>query len=196
MRRISERIYTWSVFSKEKEMFFNGHWVSNGTSILLVDPPALDEADAQEVEDLGRPGKIVLTNKDHVRDAPALSRRFGAPIHIHEADRPLVSCEIAGTFTDGDLIDGFLRVVHIADGKSPGESALYFGSEKAVILGDALIGHPQGRLSMMPDEKYADPARAKQGLQRLKELDIKWILVGDGASIFDDAPPALRSALR
>jgi len=52
-----------------------------------------------------------------------------------------------------------------------------------LIVGDALIGKPAGSVSLLPAEKYADLAKAKEGLRRLLKYEFDSLLVGDGASI-------------
>jgi glyoxylase-like metal-dependent hydrolase (beta-lactamase superfamily II) len=100
------------------------------------------------------------------------------------------------TFKDGELLPGGIWVIHLQDQKSPGESALFLQLGKGVlIVGDALIGKPPGRLSLLPAEKYADAAKAKAGLRRLLKYQFDAVLVGDGTSILTEAKPAVEQAV-
>ena len=75
--------------------------------------------------------------------------------------------------------------------KSPGESAFYLEKRKILILGDALIGHPPGKLSLLPGVKYQDYRKAHVGLRRLFILSFDALLVGDGQSILTGGQEAL-----
>src|SRR5437867_1292238 len=120
MKKLADSVHTWWVFSEEKQLDFNGYYLALGETAVLVDPPALSPEDIAEIEALGRPTEIILTNKDHRRQAPRARELFGAPIAIHAADRALIDCEVDRTFQDGEQLGGALQVVHVPDGKSPG----------------------------------------------------------------------------
>ena len=134
---------------------------------------------------------VVLTNKDHRRGSEECRRRLGTPILIHELDAPLLDIPADKTFKDGERIAGELEVIHLPSMKSPGESALYWKNERVLILGDALIGKPPGSLNLLPPEKYEDIRKAGESLKKLKGLDARMILVGDGDPVLSSAPAAL-----
>ena len=113
-----------------------------------------------------------------------------------DADAPQMDLKPSKTFKDGELLPCGIWVIHLLDQKSPGESALFLQQGKGVlIVGDALIGKPQGALSLLPPEKYPDAAKAKAGLGRLLKYQFDAILVGDGASILTGAKPAVEQAV-
>lgn len=64
-----------------------------------------------------------------------------------------------------------------------------------LIVGDAQIGKPPGSLTMLLLEKYADAAKAREGLRRLLQYHFDAILVGDGTVILTGAQPAVERAL-
>ena len=198
MKEIASGIRTWSIFSQEKKLDFNGHLVSAQDGCVLVDPPPMTDGDRQEADGLGPMLAIVITNRHHTRAAAAASAHWGVPILIHEADAAGLppGVPIAGTYRDGDQLAGGLVVVGLRDQKSPGESALLCARANALILGDALIGAPPGSLRMLPDDKYADPAKARGGLKRLLDLRFDALLLGDGASIPQGGRRAVESFLR
>jgi glyoxylase-like metal-dependent hydrolase (beta-lactamase superfamily II) len=194
MKRIADGIHQWSVFSADKQYDFCGLHLALDSGPVLIDPPPMSPEVAAAIDNLGAPARIYLTNKDHRRDAPAARERFGAPIAIHHLDRPLLDCAADETFDDGDLLGGALEVLRVPASKSPGESALYWRARDILILGDALIGNPPGALSMLPDAKFSDPALARREAARVVgALTPTMILVGDGVSILQDAPAALRT---
>ena len=140
---------------------------------------------------------IILTNRDHVREASAVQAEFKCQLFVPEADAVQMEVPATKTFRDQELLPGGIWVVQLKDQKSPGESALFIQQGKGVlILGDALIGKPAGSLSMLPAEKYADPEKAKEGLRRLLKYQFDSALVGDGVSIMTGAKPVLEQALQ
>jgi len=197
MRTLFEDIWAWSVYSKQKRLDFNGHVLRGEQATILVDPPALDEDDLEKIRREPAPFHILLTNKDHCRDSQALRRQLDAELWIHEADAGLLENAPDHTLTDGQLLPGGLRALHVPDNKSPGETAFFLDRHDGVlILGDALIGYPIGEVSLLPRDKYADAARAKEGIRVLLGPQYQTLLLGDGASIFRNGRDAVQRFLQ
>jgi glyoxylase-like metal-dependent hydrolase (beta-lactamase superfamily II) len=191
MKKIHDDLYTWHIFNEEKKLNFNGLYLKAGGSFILIDPPPMSNQDREFVEQTGKPKNIYLTNKHHTRASVDCRHAWGSRIYVHEKDQPLMEITVDGTFADGDLLEGELKVVHIPHAKTPGESGLYWEKNKTLIVGDAVIGKPEGGLSMLADEKFKDPKLARQGLNLLLEFDFDTLLVGDGTSILKDAKRVL-----
>ena len=191
MKKVSGDIWSWSVFSDEKKLFFNGLYLQCPQGPVLIDPPPLADEDFATLNELGRPKTVVLTNKDHRRGSEECRKRLGTPILIHELDAPLLDLKPDGTFKNGERVAGELEVLHLPHMKSPGESALYWKKERVLVLGDALIGKPTGELGLLPAEKFADARKAVESLKKLRSLDLKMVLVGDGDSVLSDGTAAL-----
>lgn len=185
MREVVPGVYEWSWFSDEKQINFNGHLVVEGRDRVLIDPPPMTEEDRAEIARQGGVTAIVLTNRDHVRESAACQRSYGAPIWVPAADTAWVDVRFDRTYQHASHVPGGLVAIHVPDAKSPGESALWSASKHALIVGDAVIGKPPGALGMLPDEKFADPAKARDGLRVLLDAryDYDAVLVGDGVSI-------------
>jgi glyoxylase-like metal-dependent hydrolase (beta-lactamase superfamily II) len=197
MKEILPGIYQWSWFSQEKGYDFNGHFIVSGADRVMIDPPPLSAEDDAWLQKFGPVACIVLTNRDHVREADAYRKKFKTIVLAPEADAPLMEIKIDRNFMDGDLLPGGMKAIHIPDGKSPGESALLLDRGKGIlILGDALIGKPPGRLGLMPAEKYKDPAKAREGIRVVCHHDFDAVLVGDGASILTGGRRAIEEFLR
>ncbi len=197
MKPVLPGIATWSWFSEEKQMAFNGHLLDVGEHRILVDPPLLPDADLAQLTAAGRVDYILLTNRDHERETARYQSVLGARVYVPRMDAAEMSVTPDMTFVDGELLPGGLWVIHLSDQKSPGESALFLQQGRGVlIVGDALIGKPEGSVSLLPPGKYADPARAREGLRRLLKYDFDSLLVGDGTSIMNGAKAVVERALR
>lgn len=184
MQEVLPGIYQWSWFSQEKGYDFNGHWVVSGQERVIMDPPPMTLEEQEWLRKQGQIACIVLTNRDHVREAQAFRTQFSTQIFVHEKDAPLLEIKVDKTYRDGDRLPGGLVAVHVPDNKSPGETALFLDRGKGVLfLGDALIGKPPGQLNLMPADKYADVAKAREGVRVLLKYHYDTVLVGDGASI-------------
>jgi glyoxylase-like metal-dependent hydrolase (beta-lactamase superfamily II) len=177
------RVLTWSWLSERHGYDFNGTFVLDERGNLCIDPV---EPDAATLDRLAKEGvaRILITNRNHVRAANAVRERTGARVAIHPADAAYARQQSAAI--DADLVVGErvgpFRVVGVP-GKSPGEIALHDPERRLLILGDAAIGNPPGRLSLLPDRVMDDPRQLRASLRRLLELDFAAVLVGDGAPI-------------
>ncbi len=197
MKQIVPRIWQWSRFSEEKNIDFNGLLLAVGEHRIVVDPPPMGSEDLAECRRGGAIDYIVVTNRDHTRDVANLKKELGCQVFVPEADAAEMDVAADKTYKDGELLPGGIWAIHLKDQKSPGESALFLQQGKGVlILGDALLGKPPGSLSMLPAEKYADAAKAREGLRRLLKYNFDTILVGDGASIMTGAKGALERTLQ
>ncbi len=197
LKAILPNIWQWSWFSEEKQLDFNGVLLSIGEHRILVDPPPFTVDDKAQLRRMGRPDYIVITNRDHAREAGEYQREFGCQLYLPDGDAPQMELKPSRTYKDGELLPGGIWAVHLHDQKSPGECALFFQQQGKgrLIVGDALIGKPAGSLSMLPADKYADVAKAKEGLRRLLKYEFDVLLVGDGASILSDAKTAVARLL-
>lgn len=127
---------------------------------------------------------ILVTNRDHLREAAVYQAEFKCQLRVPEADAAQMDVKPTATYKDGELLPGGIWAIHLKDQKSPGESALFIERGRGVlIVGDALIGKPPGSVRLLPAEKYEDIQKAKEGLCRLLKYNFDSLLVGDGASI-------------
>lgn len=185
MRELLPGVFEWSWFSTEKQITFNGHFVIAQGDRVLIDPPPLTEADRAAIKEQGGPTAVVLTNRDHVREIADCQLTYGVPVWVPAADAAWIDVPFDRTYDNGSRLPGGLEAVRVPDSKSPGESALWSSSMRVLILGDAAIGKPPGALGMLPDDKFADPGKAREGLRVLLDprYDYDAVLVGDGASL-------------
>ena len=58
---------------------------------------------------------------------------------------------------------------------------------RILIVGDAVIGNPPGRLSLLREQVMDDPPRLRTSVRALAALDVEVLLPGDGTPILHDA---------
>jgi glyoxylase-like metal-dependent hydrolase (beta-lactamase superfamily II) len=196
MREILPGIFTWGSTYADRPWDLSGYAITLDECTVLVDPPAPEEDDWPSFDVIKPIAKIVLTNRDHVRDIELFRRRFDARL-VAGADEvsQLTPVTIDEAVREGDLIAGALRVIHLP-GKSAGEIGLYFDpAHHAVsremggilLLGDAIIGNPPGALSLIPEPKLDDSLKLKRSLRKLRDYDFDVLLLCDGQSMLSGA---------
>jgi len=139
---------------------------------------------------------VIITNRDHERAASSFATTFGAKIAAGDGDAPLLSGAVDRMLAHNEMLDGDIRVIALAGGKSPGEIALSLPKHKAAIVGDALWGDPAGSLRLPPDEKLIDPRTAVLSLRQVWALRLEVLLVGDGACLFGGADAIIGACLQ
>ncbi len=196
MRDIVSDILTWSWFSGPHGYNFNGHLVRDSGGNICIDPvePTEDDMNALVREGVAW---IILTNRNHSRAANRVRASTGARTVIHpddadharsqntDLDDPL---EVGGTVGPLEVVD--------ASGKSPGEVALLWPDRGILIVGDAIIGNPPGRCGLLPERVMDDPARLRNSLRKLLDLDFDILLVGDGEPILQNAKARLEELVQ
>ena len=196
MKAVLPNIWEWSWFSEEKQLNFNGHLLTVGEHRILVDPPPMTASDKAFAQQGGPVDYIIVTNRDHEREAAQLREEFHCTVVVPELDAKEMALTTDKTCKDGELLPGGIWVVQLAHQKSPGESALFLETGKGIlIVGDALIGYPEGALRLLPPEKYADIGQAREGLRRVLKYHFDSLIVGDGTSIVTGAKSILEQAL-
>ena len=192
METIVTDIRTWAWFSAPHGYNFNGYLIAHSQGNICVDPVEASAADLEEIV-RAQPTRILLTNRNHVRAANLVRERTGARVAIHPADAPHAlgqKAVIDDELHIGERV-GPLTVVAVP-GKSPGEVALHWPERKILIVGDAVIGNPPGRCSLLREQVMDEPARLRESVRGLLALDFDSLLVGDGVPILSGARERLR----
>ena len=89
--------------------------------------------------------------------------KTSARVHAPAKDVDLLHVPVDETYRDGDELPGGLVAIGVPSSKTRGEHALLLPHDGGtLILGDSLVGGPDGKLVMLPDEKFANPDKARQ----------------------------------
>ena len=201
LKEILPDLYSWSQYSEEKKLDFNGYLIIGKDESIIIDPPDLendDEASLKSILDqhVSCPLKgILLTNVHHERASDSLRNRFFVPVWVNERDKNGLEVSSDNSFNGEDHLFCGIHAIQLDHQKSPGETAFYMKDKKMMIVGDALIGKAPGQLSMLPPDKYQDPVKAKAGLGKLMNYEFDSLLVGDGVSILKGAKQAVATFL-
>lgn len=193
MLEIVPEVLTWSRLSEPHGYDFNGYLVLHPAGNLCIDP-----VEPSEPEEIARHGvaRILLTNRNHTRAANLIRTKTDARIAIHSDDAAHARSQ--GTAIDDALEPGErigpLTVVGVP-GKSPGEVAFHWPERRLLFVGDAVIGHPPGRLGLLREAVIDNPPRLRDSLRGLLALDFEILLVGDGEAVLRDAKARLSELL-
>ena len=176
--------FGWSVFDEARNIDFHGVlWVRDGGNVV-IDPVEMCDHDQRHLESLGAVATVIITNSDHVRDAPALARRTGATLYGPAKEREAFPVACSAWLDDGDEPVSGLKVLALHGSKTPGELALVI-EHTTLVTGDLVRAHEGGQLTMLPPAKLADPAVAAHSVRRLAGLPgIDAVLPGDGWPVF------------
>ena len=187
MREILKDVFTWSWYSEPHGYDFNGYLIRSEDGNLAIDPVSMSDEVLEAITALGI-ARILITNRNHTRAANRLRAATSAPTAIHESDAGYA--EAQGALIDGAFEPGaWIGPLHVVDvpGKSPGEVAFHWPQRRILIVGDAVVGDPPGRLGLLREAVMDDPARLRQSVRGLLDLDFDTLLLCDGVSILGAA---------
>ncbi len=192
MHKFLPGVLSWSWCSEPHGYDFNGTFLKNAEGNLCVDP--VDPAE-EVLDQLAKEGvaQILITNRNHTRAANRVRERTGARVSIHPADGAYARDQGTAIDTELEVGDhaGPFTVVGVP-GKSPGEIAFHDPARRLLVVGDAVIGNPPGRLSLLPERVMDDPVRLRASIRALLELDFDALMVGDGVPIREGGRERLR----
>jgi hypothetical protein len=163
MDEIIPGVFHWSAFHEGIRMQVHSALVRDAG--VLIDP-MLPPGGPEAVERLGRPERIVLSNRHHYRHSAAFVEAFGCPVPCHEAGLHEFEGgpEVQG-FAFGDEIAPGVRALEVG-AICPEETALHLAPGRgALACADGVIGGRSG-LQFVPDGLLGDdPEGVKQGLR-------------------------------
>jgi glyoxylase-like metal-dependent hydrolase (beta-lactamase superfamily II) len=167
-------------------------------SAALIDPRVPDGG-IEEIARYGRPERILLSNRHHLRHSERFADAFGCPIRCHEAG--------LWEFDDGPDV----RPFRFGDEVAPGITALEMGAltpedtvfrlqagPGALLFADGLIRGRDGALAFVPDSLMGDdPEGVRRGLlaslRRLLAEEFDALLFAHGEPMAEGGHRALRA---
>ena len=193
MHEIAPGLWHWRARNEKIGADVSSYYLADGR--VLIDPITPPDG-LEQLERLGPPEHIVLSNRHHDRDSWRLRERFGATVHcirngLHELDgRGPVE-----PFDFGETLPGGI-VVHEVDAICPDETALHMPSLRALACADGVVESAGAGLGFVPDSLMDDPEQTKRGLldayTALLELDFDLLLLAHGEPRVGDGKQALR----
>jgi hypothetical protein len=164
----------------------------------LIDP-RVPEGGVEEVARYGRPDRILLSNRHHLRHSECFAEAFNCPIRCHEAG--------LHEFGDGPDVQGFRFGEEVAPGiralemgaLTPEDTAFHLSSGPgALLFADGLIRTGNGGLRFVSDPLMGDdPEGVKRGLRtslrRLLDEDFDALLFAHGEPMPSGGHAALRA---
>lgn len=174
--------------------------VTDEDDVALIDPlaPQGDAAAAfwdalDGAADAGKRITVLVTVPDHARSAPAIAGRYpGTPVHVaaRRRRRSLEGIDLVPLEATTPLPAG----IRAFETSRADERALWIEPHRALVVGDALLGTPDGGLKVCPEgwlPKRVTRATVAQALAAVEPLDIDLILPTHG-----DPPADARASLR
>ena len=194
MKRLHrDDLYGWSVFDPRRNIDFHSVVWHRPKGNIVIDPLPMSEHDFDHLQALGGARWVVVTNSDHLRDAPRIADllRAGTMGPRCEAATFPLHCD-HWLAHEVDVVPG-LQAFELHGSKTPGELALVLEGT-TLITGDLIRCHRGGELCLLPNDKLTDKARAIESVRHLSFLpDIDAVLVGDGWPIFHGGHQALKA---
>ena len=195
MNEVLPGVLHWTTFHEGIGSPVHSHF--DVAAAALIDP-RVPEDGVDAVARYGRPERILLSNRHHLRHSERFAEVFSCAIRCHEAG--------LHEFDDGADVVGF----RFGDEVAPGITALEMGAltpedtafrlqagPGALLFADGLIRDGDGALSFVPDSLMGDdPEEVKRGLleslRALLEEDFDALLFAHGEPL----PSGGREALR
>ncbi|GAB2781413.1 MBL fold metallo-hydrolase [Nocardioides salsibiostraticola] len=170
----------------------NNIWViGNDDECVVIDAPH-DAAAIMRVV-AGREVKAIIcthAHDDHVRVAPELRKKTGAPILMHPDDKPVWELTHTDELWDADLSDGqsikiagaSIKVLH-TPGHAPGAVCLYVHDLGAVFTGDTLFQGGPGATGRSFSDEDLIKASIRSSLFALPDNTVVHTGHGDSTTI-------------
>ena len=156
--------------------------------VYLVDPIAVDEDSLAGFVGKSPIAAVIVTNENHLRDAPAFCSAFSAPLFARFSISFPALARIPADEAPPDL-----TIIDL-EGAAPGEVALV-SANGDLIIGDALINFEPHGFAFLPDKYCTDPKRMRRSLRMLLGHDFDRLFFAHGAPITSNAHQRLESLL-
>jgi glyoxylase-like metal-dependent hydrolase (beta-lactamase superfamily II) len=186
LREIVKGLWCWSSLHEEWKVDFSCCAWRNQEGLVLIDPIELDPVSLVQLEKVGRPIAILLTNQNHERHADWFRKKYGIKVHVHRDAVPGIEITPDEFFCDGATVPGGLKVIHLP-GTCPSESAFHAEAHGGmVLLGDVVVNGKDG-LAFLPDDYCQDAKQNRESAKKLLQLKFETLTVAHGNPIHPKA---------
>jgi glyoxylase-like metal-dependent hydrolase (beta-lactamase superfamily II) len=190
---VADGVFVWSCYSEQNKVELTSTAVLHKGYIYVFDPIPLAGGPMRELESMGRPWIIILTNENHARATLDFKRRWQTSVITDvrcDVDVPDIQrfAKNQERWEDWTLIK--------LTGAVRGELAFYLKPRNLLIIGDALFNLPdKGGFQILPDRYCEDPATLQRSLRQLVDLNVKCLVMAHGQPITDQPRQRLRELL-
>lgn len=176
LQALTPTLHAWAAYQPDWQIYFHSYALADRDGLVLVDPTRPSPTALKQLEQLGVPVAIILTNANHERDAAWFRKTY--EIQVYASEKATSDCDIKidVPIVDGERLPGGLRAVFLP-GPAPGEMALH--GPGLLMLGDILLHKPTG-LELLPSEYVEDAKAYRQSLRRLLQLKFDLVTFAHG----------------
>lgn len=196
LNQINSSLLGWATFQTQWKVDFNSYALKTKDGVVFIDPTMPAPTIVKQLEALGAPLAIVLTNAHHDRDADAFRKLYDIQIYAHEKAQSDCDTKIDVLVVNGEKLPGSLKAIFLP-GVTTSEIALFAkDTGGALLLGDALL-NPAGKgLQLLGDDYIEDKKQARQSLAKLLDYNFKIATFAHGDPILKDAKKAITGFLK
>ena len=162
--------------------------VHTAEGVYIIDPIPVDQDSLAQFVGESPIAAVIVTNENHVRDAPSFCSAFGAPLFA----RFSVSLPAISTIRTNESVAG-LTIIDLP-GAAVGEISI-IDSHGNLVVGDALINFEPHGFTLLPDKYCADPKQMRRSLRALLDHDFDRLFFAHGMPITSNAHQCLESLL-
>ena len=170
--------------------------------MVLVDPLPLSPDEMREVEAIGTPTHILLSNNYHIRETAAFRQIWGCEIRLHESGLRVSEVPIDRALQDGEVLWEMIEVIHIPNVSFADEVSFFVRREGGtLIVGDALCGGrkdrgvPDGSLWVNGPEYFPDLQAARRGLSKLMAYSFERLCFAHGSPVMRRSKEKLKELI-
>jgi len=124
LNKITSSLFGWATFHTQWKVDFNSYALKTTKGVVFVDPTMPAPAVMKQLEALGAPLAIVLTNAHHDRDADAFRKHCDVQIYAHEKAHSDCDTKLDVQAVDGEKLPGGLKTIFLP-GVTTSEMALF-----------------------------------------------------------------------
>lgn len=177
LETVAPGVYRWEFFSNHHQVELTSHAVVIRKELFLFDPIPLAEGPFRQLRALGRPAAILVTNANHLRDAPRWQEILGIPL-LSSVEANLSARRLSSMGASVQSL-GPWRVSRLVGG-TRGELAFRWPERSLVIIGDAVTHLPKYGLNILTRKYCQDQDRLRHSLRQFVVEPFEQLLMAHG----------------